>query len=83
MSKEINEESIAAQIVVYSSSRILSIVAAFRNDKSNSRILQCSTLYKDVELGLLLKPSPVSVNGEAIGEGSTWLVMKGMLWLHG
>ncbi|KAL8554539.1 hypothetical protein ACS0TY_002651 [Phlomoides rotata] len=42
-------ESIAAQIVVDSSSRILSIVAGFHGNKSDAQILKSSTLYKDIE----------------------------------
>ncbi|GLT98251.1 hypothetical protein SLE2022_204300 [Rubroshorea leprosula] len=65
---KLKEDSIATQIVVDSSSRILSIVAGFRGDKSNSRILKCSTLYKDVEGGMLLNSSLVGVNGVPRGE---------------
>lgn len=44
----IEEESVAAQIVVDSSSRILSIVAGFNGQKGNFQILKSSTLYKDI-----------------------------------
>ncbi|KAF7810982.1 protein ANTAGONIST OF LIKE HETEROCHROMATIN PROTEIN 1-like [Senna tora] len=54
------EDCIAAQIVVDSSCRILSIVAGFRGHKSNSRILRSTTLYKDIEEGKLLNSSSSS-----------------------
>lgn len=62
------EDSIAAQIVVDSASRILSIVAGFHGSKSNSMILKNSTLYKDVEGGMVLNSSPVNANGVDVGE---------------
>ncbi|KAK9266197.1 hypothetical protein L1049_015512 [Liquidambar formosana] len=62
------EESIAAQIVVDSSSRILSIVAGFRGEKGDFRILKSSSLYKDIEGGSLLNSPPVYVNGVAINQ---------------
>ncbi|OMO63249.1 Harbinger transposase-derived nuclease [Corchorus olitorius] len=61
-------ESIAAQVVVDSSSRILSIIAGFKGDKGDSRILKSSTLYKDIEEGRLLNSSPVVVNGVAVNQ---------------
>ncbi|XWS62925.1 hypothetical protein CRYUN_Cryun06bG0052200 [Craigia yunnanensis] len=61
-------DSIAAQIVVDSSSRILSIIAGFKGDKRDSRVLKCSTLYKDIEERRLLNSSPVLVNGVAISQ---------------
>ncbi|XVE93389.1 hypothetical protein REPUB_Repub01dG0187700 [Reevesia pubescens] len=60
--------SIAAQIVVDSSSRILSIVAGFKGETGDSRVLKSSTLYKDIEEGRLLNSSPVLVNGVAISQ---------------
>lgn len=60
------EESIAAQIVVDSSSRILSIVAGFNGNKSDSRILKSSTLYKDIEGSYLLNSQPIDINGVSI-----------------
>ena len=54
------EDSISAQIVVDSSSRILSIVARFRGDRNDSRILKISTLYKDIE-GVRLQNLPFYV----------------------
>lgn len=54
------EESIGAQIVVDSSSRILSIVAGFRGDKSDVQILKSSTLYKDIEKGKILRLNDVA-----------------------
>ncbi|XP_061356350.1 protein ALP1-like [Gastrolobium bilobum] len=75
-----NEECVAAQIVVDSSWRILSIVAGFLGDKSNSRILKASTLFKDIEGGLLLNANPVnSVNQYLIGDSGypllPWLMV--------
>ncbi|XP_021283975.1 protein ALP1-like [Herrania umbratica] len=61
-------DSVAAQIVVDSSSKILSIVAGFKGDKGDSRVLKASTLYNDVEEGRLLNSSPVLVNGVAINQ---------------
>ncbi|KAK3022543.1 hypothetical protein RJ639_047481 [Escallonia herrerae] len=62
----LQEESIAAQIVVDSSSRILSIIAGFRGEKGNSKILKSSTLCKDIEDGNLLNLPPVHVNDVGI-----------------
>ncbi|KAK7348738.1 hypothetical protein VNO80_23388 [Phaseolus coccineus] len=45
---------VAAQIVVDSSFRILTIVAGFLGDKSDFQILQSSTLFNDIEQGTLL-----------------------------
>lgn len=56
-----NETSIAAQIVVDSSCRILSIVAGFHGDKSNKRVLESTTLFKDKQCGKLLNAPPVYV----------------------
>lgn len=53
------KESIAAQIVVDSSSRILSIVAGFRGSKSDLEILKSSNLYKDIEKGKILNSQRV------------------------
>uniref|UniRef100_A0A803NLV4 DDE Tnp4 domain-containing protein n=1 Tax=Cannabis sativa TaxID=3483 RepID=A0A803NLV4_CANSA len=61
-----SEETIAAQILVDSSSRILSIVAGFRGNKSDSKVLKLSTLHKDIEEGNLLNSPPVYLNGVAI-----------------
>ncbi|KAL2254633.1 protein ALP1-like [Sesamum indicum] len=62
-----DHESIAAQIVVDSSSRILSVVAGFRGNKSNIQILKSSTLYQDIRKGILLNSSrPVKVNEVAV-----------------
>ncbi|KAJ0983849.1 hypothetical protein J5N97_002205 [Dioscorea zingiberensis] len=46
--------SVAAQIVADSSSRILSIAAGFKAEKSDYQVLQCSSLYKDMAAGRLL-----------------------------
>ncbi|CAK9178644.1 unnamed protein product [Ilex paraguariensis] len=78
------EESIAAQIIVDSSSRILSIIAGFRGDKGDSRILKSSTLYKDIQGGMVLNSEPICVDGVDIpqylvGDGGypllPWLVV--------
>ncbi|KAK8564278.1 hypothetical protein V6N13_005490 [Hibiscus sabdariffa] len=61
-------DSIAAQIVVDSSSRILSIIAGFKGEKTDSNILKCSTLCKDIEDGKLLNSSPLIVNGVAVNQ---------------
>ncbi|XP_047337895.1 protein ANTAGONIST OF LIKE HETEROCHROMATIN PROTEIN 1-like [Impatiens glandulifera] len=58
-----NRSSIAAQIVVDSSSRILNIVAGFRGETQNFQILQSSTLCKDIESGDLLDSPPIHING--------------------
>ncbi|KAI9180143.1 hypothetical protein LWI28_001687 [Acer negundo] len=62
------EEGIAVQIVVDSSSRILSIVAGIRGDKGDSRVLKSSTLYKDIEDKKLLDSGPVYVNGVPVDQ---------------
>ncbi|KAG6761392.1 hypothetical protein POTOM_034607 [Populus tomentosa] len=51
---EVQDDSIAVQIVVDSSSRILSVVAGFRGDKDGSRILKPTTLCHDAEARRLL-----------------------------
>ncbi|KAF5203978.1 Antagonist of like heterochromatin protein [Thalictrum thalictroides] len=60
------EESVVAQIVVDNSSKILSIVAGFRGDKGDSRVLKCSSLYNDVEEGRLLNGSSVDIEGVSV-----------------
>ncbi|GAB2291677.1 hypothetical protein Dimus_038169 [Dionaea muscipula] len=55
------EETVAAQIIVDSSSRILSIIAGFNGDKDDSTILKSSTLYKDIKSSRLLNSLPVPV----------------------
>lgn len=62
------EDSVAVQIVVDSSSRILSIVAGIRGDKGDCRVLKSSTLYKDIEEKKLLGSGPVYVNGVAVDQ---------------
>ncbi|CAL5329288.1 hypothetical protein CsSME_00009628 [Camellia sinensis var. sinensis] len=62
------KDSIAAQIVVDSSSRILSIVAGFPGNKPNSLVLKSSTLYKDIEGGNLLDSPPIPVNGVDVNQ---------------
>ncbi|KAK6946096.1 Harbinger transposase-derived nuclease domain, partial [Dillenia turbinata] len=59
-------ETVAAQIVVDSDSRILSIVAGIRGDKSNSRILKSSSLFKDIESGKLLGSHPIELFGTKV-----------------
>ncbi|KAM7479172.1 hypothetical protein LguiA_027385 [Lonicera macranthoides] len=51
---KISSQSLAAQIVVDSNSRILSIFTGFRGNKGDSRVLKLSSLYKDIEIGNLL-----------------------------
>ncbi|XP_028794023.1 protein ANTAGONIST OF LIKE HETEROCHROMATIN PROTEIN 1-like [Neltuma alba] len=62
------EDKIAAQIVVDSSSRILSIIAGFRGHKSNSRIIRSSTFYRDIEEGKLLNSPAIDIDGVAINQ---------------
>lgn len=50
--------------MVDSSSRILSVIAGFRGNKSDLQILKSSTLYKDIENGIFLNShKPFKVNG--------------------
>jgi hypothetical protein len=65
---EVQEHSIAAQIVVDSSSRILSIVAGYRGDNVDYKVLKSSTLCKDIEEGRLLNSPSVSVNGVSVNQ---------------
>ncbi|KAG5143726.1 hypothetical protein JHK82_019421 [Glycine max] len=51
---KVSVSQVAAQIVVDSSSRILTIAAGFLGHKSDSQILQASTLYNDIQQGTLL-----------------------------
>ncbi|XP_071726197.1 protein ANTAGONIST OF LIKE HETEROCHROMATIN PROTEIN 1-like [Rutidosis leptorrhynchoides] len=60
------QEHIAAQIVVDSSSKILSIVAGFNGKKSNHLVLKSSSLYKDIESNALLNSQPLDINGVSI-----------------
>ncbi|XP_043714762.1 protein ANTAGONIST OF LIKE HETEROCHROMATIN PROTEIN 1-like [Telopea speciosissima] len=60
------EDSVAAQIVVDSSSRILSVVVGFHGDKGDSRVLKSSTLYRDVEEGKLLNSPPLFLKGVSV-----------------
>ncbi|KAK7319880.1 hypothetical protein RJT34_04608 [Clitoria ternatea] len=76
----LNANSIAAQIVVDSSFRILSIVAGFQGHKSDSTILRASTLFKDIEEGTLLNDvSANAVNQYLIGDSGypllSWLMV--------
>lgn len=52
--------SIAAQIVVDSTWRILSIAAGFNGNKTDSVILKSSSLFKDIEEETLLNAPPVN-----------------------
>lgn len=61
-------DSIAAQLVVDSSSKILSIIAGFKGNKRDFKVLECSTLYKDIEEGRLLNSGPSIINGEAVNQ---------------
>ncbi|KAK7252032.1 hypothetical protein RIF29_35715 [Crotalaria pallida] len=49
-----DDQCVAAQVVVDSSCRILNVVAGFNGNKNNSMILKSSTLFKDIEDGMLL-----------------------------
>lgn len=60
------EEPIAAQFVVDSSSKILSIVAGFNGKKGNHLVLKSSTLYKDIQSNNLLNTPSIDVNGVSI-----------------
>ncbi|KAJ4963527.1 hypothetical protein NE237_023466 [Protea cynaroides] len=60
------EDSVAAQIVVDSSSRILSVVVGFHGDKGDSRVLKSSTFYRDVEEGNLLNSPSMFLKGVAV-----------------
>lgn len=59
-------ESIVAQIVVDSSSKILSIVTGFNGKKGNQLVLKSSSLYEDIESNSLLNGSHIDINGVSI-----------------
>ncbi|XXG75444.1 hypothetical protein AAC387_Pa08g0010 [Persea americana] len=61
-------ESVAAQIVVDSASRILNIATGFRGrrHKDEPAVLRSSALYKDVQGGHLLNSPPAYLEGVAI-----------------
>ncbi|KAK4340220.1 hypothetical protein RND71_041682 [Anisodus tanguticus] len=64
---KVNEESIAAQLVVDSSSRIISIIAGFRGDKTDLQVLKSSTLFQDIEKGTILMNSQgLQINDVAV-----------------
>ncbi|XP_027348316.1 protein ALP1-like [Abrus precatorius] len=72
--------SVAAQFVVDSSFRILTIVAGFLGHKSDSRILKSSTLFNDIEEGTLLNAPPLNaVNQYLIADSGypllPWLIV--------
>lgn len=79
-----SSQTLAAQIVVDSNSRILSIFAGFRGNKGDSRVLKLSSLYKDIEIGNLLNLPPMYIKDVAIpqyllGDGGypllPWLIV--------
>ncbi|KAL4322068.1 hypothetical protein HN51_066714 [Arachis hypogaea] len=57
---------VAAQLVVDSSCRILSVAAGFFGRKSNSRILKSSSLFQDIEEGTLLNSPPVKAMNNGV-----------------
>lgn len=59
-----HHQCVAAQIVVDSSCRILSIAAGFHGYKSNTQILKSSTLFEDIDEGVLLNST--SNNGVSL-----------------
>lgn len=64
---KVNEESIAAQLVVDSASRIISIIAGFRGDKSDFQVLNSSTLFQGIEKGTIFTNSQaLGINGVAV-----------------
>lgn len=63
-----DEGSISAQVVVDSSSKILSIFAVFRGNKDYYRVLRSSTLYKDIMKGNLLNSQPMYIKGVAVNQ---------------
>ncbi|KAM3291527.1 protein ANTAGONIST OF LIKE HETEROCHROMATIN PROTEIN 1-like [Capsicum chacoense] len=64
---KVNEESIAAQLVADSSSRIISIIAGFRGNKTDFQVLESSTLFQDIEKGTVLRNSQgLEINGVAV-----------------
>lgn len=60
------EETIGVQVVVDSSYKILNIVAGFRGDKGNLQVLKSSTLYKDIETGVLLNSTAIYIKDVSI-----------------
>ncbi|KAB1208516.1 putative nuclease HARBI1 [Morella rubra] len=64
----VQEDGIAAQIVVDSSSKILSIAAGFRGNKGDYKVLKSSTLYKDIGEERLLSSLPMKVNGVVVNQ---------------
>ncbi|XP_019229973.1 PREDICTED: uncharacterized protein LOC109210945 [Nicotiana attenuata] len=81
---KINNENTAAQLVVDSSSRILSIIAGFRGDKNDLQVLKSSTLFQDIEKGTILNSQALHINGVVvpqffIGDGNypllPWLML--------
>ncbi|KAI3769904.1 hypothetical protein L6452_01018 [Arctium lappa] len=66
LKNESMEEQIAAQFVVDSSSKILSIVAGFNGKKGNHLVLKSSTLYKDIQSNNLLNSPPIDIDGVSI-----------------
>ncbi|KAI4367607.1 hypothetical protein MLD38_023326 [Melastoma candidum] len=62
------DNSIAVQLVVDSSLRILSIVACFPGRKDEGEVLRMSSLYEDVEGKKLLNSPMIDVNGTRVGQ---------------
>lgn len=60
------EVPLSAQIVVDTSSKILSIVAGINGKKGNQLVLKSSTLYQDIESNNLLNSPPIDINGVSI-----------------
>ncbi|CAN6202410.1 unnamed protein product [Urochloa humidicola] len=48
---------LAAQLVAGASSRVLSLAAGFRGDRSDLEVLRLSSLYQEVEQGRVLEPA--------------------------
>ncbi|RZC24297.1 Protein ALP1-like [Glycine soja] len=76
---KVSISQVAAQIVVDSSSRILTIVAGFLGHKSDSQILHASSLYNDIQQGTLLNAPNAPFNQYLIGDSQypllPWLMV--------
>ncbi|XP_042752132.1 protein ALP1-like isoform X2 [Lactuca sativa] len=64
--ESMEEVPLSAQIVVDTSSKILSIVAGINGKKGNQLVLKSSTLYQDIESNNLLNSPPIDINGVSI-----------------
>nr|XP_043622758.1 protein ALP1-like [Erigeron canadensis] len=60
------QEPIAAQVVVDSSSKILNIFAGYNGKSSSQLVLKSSSLYKDIESNNLLNDQPIDLKGVSI-----------------